>query len=212
MNDTKILLVDDHIVMRDGLRALLRNHGMTVVGEASTGREAVEMVKQLAPDVVVMDVRMPDLNGFEATRQALAAKPGVKVIALSALNDDNSAIGMVKAGAAGYVAKESAFDDLVTAIRMVISNKVYFKPEIVAAAARHVDSGDDGSAFSALSAREREVLQLIAEGKATKQIAMSLNVSVKTAETHRRNIMEKLRMDSVADLTKYAIRQGLTGV
>ncbi|HET6247335.1 MAG TPA: response regulator transcription factor [Tepidisphaeraceae bacterium] len=212
-HDTTVLLVDDHSVMREGLRSLLEAQGgFHVIGEARTGREAVEKVKTLAPDVVVMDVRMPELNGFDAARQAIGAKPGLKVIALSGLNDDASAVGMLKAGAVGYVTKDCAFDELVIAIRTAISNKVYFSPEVIARAAAHTESDNSKSAFSELSPREREVLQLISEGKATKNIAIELNVSVKTAETHRRNIMEKLGIDSVAELTKYAIREGLTGV
>ena len=207
-----ILLVDDHSIMRNGLRALLTvQGGFSVVGEASTGREAVEMVTALVPDVVVMDVRMPDLNGYESARQAIAAKPGLKVIALSALNDDQCALGMLKAGAVGFVAKESAFDELTAAIRAVMNNKVYFSPAVIARAAANEEAGGE-SIFTRLSSRKREVLQLVSEGKATKEIAIHLDVSVKTVETHRRNLMEKLGLDSVAQLTKYAIRQGLTSV
>ena len=143
--------------------------------------------------------------------QAIAAKPNIKIIGLSGVSDEKMAAAMLKVGAVGYVAKESAYDELATAIRTVISGKVYFDPSIIArAASPEADGGS--SAFTELSPREREVLQLIAEGKATKQIATHLHVSVKTAETHRRNIMEKLGVDGVAELTKYAIREGLTSV
>ena len=209
----KILLVDDHSVMRDGLRSLLQtDRGFVVVGEASNGRHAIELIRELEPDVVVLDVRMPDLNGFEAARQAIAARPSVKVIALSGLNDEKTGVDMLRAGAVGYVAKEAAFTELLVAIRTVVNNKVYFNPEIIARAATGTELGNEDSAFTVLSPREREVLQLISEGKATKEIAIQLHVSIKTAETHRRNLMEKLKVDSVAQLTKYAIRENLTSV
>jgi len=211
--EVKILLVDDHGMFRSGLRALLRDEkGFLVVGEASNGREAIDLVKALAPDVVVMDLRMPNLNGIDTTRQAIALKPGLKVIGLSASADERSAMEMLRAGAVGHVAKDSAYEELVTAIRCVIKNQVYYSPSIIAHMAQ--ETGGDGmvTCFSRLSPREREVLQLIAEGKSTKEVAANLTVSVKTAETHRRNLMEKLHVDSVAELTKYAIREGLTGV
>jgi DNA-binding NarL/FixJ family response regulator len=207
----EILLVDDHAVLIDGLRALLKTQpDFEVVGEASTGRQAVEMVRDLKPDVAVMDVRMPDLNGCDAARQAIAAVPTLKVVALSGLSDEKSAVEMLKAGAVGFVRKESAFTELVDAIRAVTSNRVHFTPAIIAHAANLSDPvHGDGLG---LSPREREVLQLISEGKGTKEVAMHLSVSIKTAETHRRNIMEKLHTNSIAELTKYAIREGLTGV
>jgi DNA-binding NarL/FixJ family response regulator len=211
----KILLVDDHGMFRSGLRALLRDEGeFSVVGEASNGREAIELVKSLGPDVVVMDLRMPNLNGIDTTRQAIALKPGLKIIGLSASADERSAVEMLRAGAVGHVAKESAYEELVTAIRCVIKNQVYYSPSIISHMAQETGAGGDGmvTCFSRLSPREREVLQLIAEGQSTKEVAASLSVSVKTAETHRRNLMEKLHVDSVAELTKYAIREGLTGV
>jgi DNA-binding NarL/FixJ family response regulator len=215
-SEVKILLVDDHGMFRSGLRALLRDEkGFSVVGEASNGREAIELVKALAPDVVVMDLRMPNLNGIDTTRQVIGLRPGLKVIGLSASADERSTMEMLRAGAVGHVAKESAYEELVTAIRSVIKNQVYYSPSIISQMAQESGPvGEHGMAtcFSRLSPREREVLQLIAEGKSTKEVAASLSVSVKTAETHRRNLMEKLRVDSVAELTKYAIREGLTGV
>jgi two-component system response regulator NreC len=209
--DVKLLLVDDHEIVRAGLRTLLqREPDFEVVGEATNGRAAIERVKSLAPDVVVMDVSMPELNGIDATRQVLAAQPGVKVIGLSASADERMTIEMVRAGAAGHLTKSSAFDELAAAIRTVVKGNVYFSPSVAMQIA--TDGGDSAAhtAFERLSSREREVLQLIAEGKATKEVAALLRVSVKTAETHRRNLMEKLHVDSVAELTKYAIREGLT--
>jgi DNA-binding NarL/FixJ family response regulator len=209
----RLILVDDHEIVRAGLRTLLsREPDLAVVGEATNGRTAVERVKELSPDVVVMDVSMPELNGIDATRQVLGAHPGVKVIGLTASADDTMTIEMLRAGASGHLTKASAFEELVAAIRAVIKGNVYFSPFVVSRLAN--DNGDTWrhSPFERLSGREREVLQLIAEGKATKEVAALLSVSVKTAETHRRNLMEKLHVDSVAELTKYAIREGLTSV
>jgi DNA-binding NarL/FixJ family response regulator len=211
----KVLLVDDHEMVRSGLRALLEQEDdMRVVGEACNGRVALEMIARLEPDVVVMDLQMPDLNGFDAARRALNLRPGLKIVALSASVDERATLEMLRAGAAGYVAKVSAFEELVTAIRTVVKNRVYFDSDVVAHASNQKPDldGHTKSAFERLSVREREVLQLIAEGKATKEVAILLGVSVKTAETHRRNLMEKLNVSSIAELTKYAIREGLTGV
>jgi DNA-binding NarL/FixJ family response regulator len=211
--NVRIMLVDDHDMIRSGLRVLLEGEpGVSVVGEASNGREAVDLIKQLAPDIVVMDLGMPDLNGIDATRQAVANQPRLKVIGLSANTDDRFAIEMLRVGAVGFVAKVAAFEELRTAIRAVMNNKVYFSPSVIAQVAARAGDGNSNprSAFVALSAREREVLQLIAEGRPTKQVASQLGVSVKTAETHRRNVMLKLNIESVAELTKYAIREGLT--
>jgi len=224
ISPVKVLLVDDHRMFRTGLRALVeREPGMTVVGEAADGRAAIDMVKNLAPDVVVMDLRMPELNGIDATRMVLAARPQTKVIALSASADERSTAEMLRAGASGYIVKVAAYEELIGAIKAVVNDKVCFKPSVVARivneASEHSGVGFNGSggrntdtAFGLLSLREREVLQLIAEGKATKEVAAALRVSVKTVETHRRNLMGKLHLDSVAELTKYAIREGLTSV
>ena len=210
MDTIKVLLVDDHEIIRTGLRTLLqREHDLSVVGEASDGRMAVQQVLELAPDVVVMDLTMPHLNGIDATRQAMAAKPSLRVIGLSASGDDRMVVEMLRAGAVGHVNKTAAAAELITAIRTVLRGSFYFSPDIVARIA--ADNGEHvHSAFDRLSPREREVLQLISEGKATKEVAAMLRVSIKTAETHRRNLMDKLHVDSVAELTKYAIREGLT--
>jgi len=212
MDVAKILLVDDHEIIRTGLRTLVqREPDLAVVGEASEGRMAVRQVHELAPDIVVMDLTMPHLNGIDATRQAVSARPSIKVIGLSASGDDRMIVEMLRAGAVGYVNKTSAAAELIDAIRTVLKGSFYFSPDIIARIAADNDEHPD-SAFDRLSPREREVLQLIAEGKATKEVAAMLRVSIKTAETHRRNLMDKLHIDSVADLTKYAIREGLTSV
>jgi DNA-binding NarL/FixJ family response regulator len=212
----KVLLVDDHQMFRSGLRALLvREAEMEVVGEASDGRAAVELVATLQPDVVVMDVRMPDLNGIEAARQAMGAKADLKIIALSAEGNERAMAEMLRAGAVGYVVKEAAYEELVLAIRTVVKGMIYFGPAVISRVVSDLQDASQSagaSAFGVLSSREREILQLIAEGKATKEIALALNISIKTAETHRRNVMDKLKIDNVAELTKYAIREGLTGI
>jgi DNA-binding NarL/FixJ family response regulator len=228
----KVLLADDHRIVREGLKSLLAAQpDMQVVAEASDGRQAVEMARELAPDVVVMDVAMPQLNGIEATRQIAADEPGMKVVALSMHSDRRFVSEALKAGASGYVLKDGAFDELINAIRAVASDKVYLSPRVAGvvvedyvrrlparanahgaqpASAAPDEAAARRGAFDALTPREREVLQLMAEGYATKEVAHRLRVSVKTVETHRRQIMEKLDLHSVAELTKYAIREGLT--
>jgi DNA-binding NarL/FixJ family response regulator len=209
-----VLIADDHRIFRQGLKSLLEKEpDLRVAAEAQNGREVVELADQASPDLVIMDVAMPGLNGIEATRKLLALKPGIRVIGLSMHTDRRFVSEMLKAGAVGFVSKDSAFEELVQAIRTVLAGKVYLSP---AAAGVVVDdylrrsSVGEANAFSSLTAREREVLQLMAEGRNTKQIAMDLHVSIKTVETHRRQIMEKLELFSVAELTKYAIREGLT--
>lgn len=210
----KVLLADDHKIVRDGFRTLLaKNPKLTVVGEAENGRATVHLAKKLAPDIIIMDVAMPDLNGMEATRQIVADSPGVKVIAVSMHSDRRFVAEMLKAGASAYLSKDYAFDELENAIRTVVANKIYLSPDIsgvvVDSYVRHTPK-PESSAFSLLSDREREVLQLLAEGKTAKEIADQLHVSIKTVETHRTNIMTKLNIHRVAELTKYAIREGLT--
>jgi DNA-binding NarL/FixJ family response regulator len=207
---TRILLADDHKMIRSGLRSLLEDEpGFEVIAEANDGRTAVSLAAELSPDVVIMDIHMPDLNGIEATWQIKGANGnGPKVIALSAHADERYAREMLRAGASGYVLKHAAFAELANALKFVIANQTYLSPSVMKVTVKGF--GRNGTAFSVLTPREREVLQLLAEGKATKQAAMQLKVSVKTVETHRKNIMEKLAMHSVAELTKYAIREGLT--
>jgi DNA-binding NarL/FixJ family response regulator len=216
-----ILLVDDHQILRQGLQSLLNRHpDLKVIGEAGDGRAAVQLARELSPDVVVMDVAMPGLNGIDATRQMVLAHPNTKVIALSMHRDRRFAEEMLRAGAKAYLVKDEAFEELAEAIRTVLSGRVYLSPRVAGGVVEnllkrdgHTGDGDGRSAPSAfvrLSPREREVLQLMAEGRATKEIATDLGVSVKTIETHRRQLMEKLNLYSVAELTKYAVREGLT--
>jgi DNA-binding NarL/FixJ family response regulator len=212
----RILIADDHKMMRDGLRLLIEKEAdMTVVAEAENGRAAVERALELRPDVVIMDIGMPDLNGIEATRQITEKLPNVRVVALSMHSDRRFIAGMLSARASGYLLKDSAFEELASAVRAVVANRTYLSPEISRTVAEdyvnRIEAGDS-SAFSVLSAREREVLQLLAEGRTAKQAAACLEVSVKTVETHRQNIMNKLNVFNMPDLTKYAIREGLTSL
>ncbi len=210
-----ILLADDHKIMRDGLRSLLsREQGMEVVGEAENGRIAVKLARKLSPKIVIMDITMPELNGMDAARQILNECPGAKIIALSMHSDRRFVVEMFKAGVSGYLLKDCAFEELSRAIKAVMANQKYVSPAIAGMVIEdYVDhmSGDRILA-NELTNREREVLQLIAEGMTTKQIASNLNVSAKTIETHRRKIMKKLNIHSIAELTKVAIQEGLTSV
>lgn len=217
MTETKILLVDNHQIVCDGLRGLLEKEPeVQIVGEALDGRSAVRLVRDLSPDIVIMDIAMPDLNGIEATRQLRQEAPDTKVIALSMHSDKQYVLGMLEAGASGYVLKEEAFKELFRAVRCVRDGKVYLSPSIAGVVAetclQRSSSPRRSGGGGVLSPREREVLQLIAEGWSTGGIAERLHVSVKTAHTHRRNIMEKLDIDNVADLTKFAVREGLASL
>ncbi len=211
----RLLIADDHKIVRDGLKALLESRSdMKVVAEAENGRQAVELIQQVPVDVVIMDVAMPVLNGVEATRRILAHNRNVKVIALSMHSDRRFVTEILKAGASGYLLKDCAFEELAQAIEAVLSGATYLSPRVADLLVQHYVRGESdshpSSAFSLLTPREREVLQLLAEGKSTKEIALHLKVSPKTVETHRRQIMTKLGVNSVAELTKYAIREGLT--
>ncbi|MFA4901245.1 MAG: response regulator transcription factor [Desulfobaccales bacterium] len=212
----KIILADDHQIVRHGLRSLLSSEpDMEVVGEADNGRAVVRLVQEKSPQVVIMDISMPDLNGIEATRQIVADSPGVKIIALSMHSDSLFVLNMFKAGASGYLLKDCALEELVKAVRTVLSRKIYLSPGISDIVIKDFVIGwspPDSSAYSILTTREREVLQLMAEGRNTNQIAENLCVSVKTVEAHRKQLMNKLDIHSVAELTKYAIRQGLTSL
>ena len=213
---TRIILADDHGIMREGLRALLeKQSGIEVIAEADNGRTTVELSRELKPDVVIIDIAMPDLNGIEATRQIVAESPGVKVIALSMHSDRKFVREMLSAGASGYMLKDSAFEELDKAVSTVNDNKTYLSPGIAETVVKDYLGKivtDNSAASIALTNREREVLQLFAEGKTTKQIASLLFVSIKTIETHRKQIMDKLGLNSIAELTKYAIREGLTSL
>jgi len=211
-----ILVADDHHIVREGLKMLLNQQpNMEVVGEAEDGRTTVRLTQKLQPDLVIMDIGMPGLNGIDATRQIKAEVPGVKVIALSMHADKRFVAGMLKAGASGYLLKYCASEELVNAIHLVMDKRTYLSPDIASTVVEdYVQklSESDASAFSLLTSREREVLQLFAEGKITRQIAAILNISVKTVEAHRKQIMEKLGFQSFADLIKYAIREGLASL
>jgi DNA-binding NarL/FixJ family response regulator len=212
----RILLADDHKITRQGLRSLLdENDDMEVLAEAENGRDAIELARKLNPDVIIMDVSMPDLNGVEATRQIIQDNPHVRVVALSMHSDTLFVSEMLKSGASGYLLKECAFQELEQAIRTVTDGKAYLSPSmsgVVVEDYLHRLSKADMSTSEVLTDREREVLQLIAEGQSTKQVALKLHISAKTVETHRRQIMNKLDMHTVAELTKYAIRKGLTAL
>lgn len=212
----RILLADDHKITRQGLRSLLEKQpDMEVVAEAEEGRTAVRLVRELVPNVVIMDVSMPDLNGMQATRKIVAEFPNVKIIALSMHSDSLFVIEMLKSGASGYLLKDCAFEELERAIRTVVADKTYLSPTISSVVVDdylHRLSRADFADSEVLTDREREVLQLMAEGKSTKRIALELHISAKTVETHRRQIMNKLDIHTVAELTKYAIRKGLTSL
>jgi len=213
----RVLIADDHKIMLAGLRSLLEKQtDFEVVGEADNGRKAVQMAQEKTPDVVVMDVSMPDLNGIEATMQIIESLPKTRVIALSMHSDKRFVMGMLRAGASGYLLKDCASQELANAIVQVAGGKKYLSPEITGVVIDDFLLGGSAeevaTAASPLSPREREVLQLIAEGWSTKQIASHLYVSIKTIETHRRQIMRKLDLHAIADLTKYAIREGFTSI
>lgn len=214
----QIVLVDDHTLLRQGLRMLLeQQQNMKVIGEASNGRDAIGMVRQLAPHVVVMDISMPQLNGIDAARQITRDFPMCKVLGLSAYGDQKTVSEALRAGLAGYMLKDVAMEELAAAVQAVYNGQTYLSPKIARVVVSEYVNGGNGSTTlgdhpprSRLTPREREVLQLTAEGKALKEVATVLGISVKTVETHRRSIMEKLQLFSVAELTKHAVREGLT--
>jgi DNA-binding NarL/FixJ family response regulator len=210
----KVLIADDHQIMREGLRAMLeKEHDMKIVGEAVDGRIVERLARELFPDVIIMDVAMPNLNGIEATRQIAAELPGVKIIALSMYDERRFVLNMLNAGAAGYLLKDDAFKNLSKAIRMVMANKTYLSNEISDFVENNCltsSTAMKSTDFQLLSCREEEVLQLVAEGKTSNQIAEILHISAKTVETHRQNVTLKLNIKNIAELTKYAIREGLT--
>ena len=208
----RILLAEDHDVMREALRFLLdAREEFTVVGEADDGRQVMAVAEKTAPDVVVMDINMPELNGIEATRQLIDRFPHIKVLGLSIHTKGRMVSEMLKAGAHGYVPKNSAATELISAIRTVMAGKMYVSPEVLGGLVETRSQGASGaSAFEKLTEREREVLQLLAEGYATKEVAHKLCLSVPTIHTHRQHIMQKLNVRSIADLVRYAIREGIT--
>jgi DNA-binding NarL/FixJ family response regulator len=209
----KVVVADDHAMVRDGLRAVLERAGVQVVGEAADGHEALAEARRARPDVVVMDVGMPLLNGIDATRKLTSELPDTKVVALSMNADRRYVSAMLSAGAAGYVLKNSASEELLTALERVTRGERYVTPGLVADAEQKAAQGKAprrSGSERPLSAREREVLQLIAEGKSSKEIAAKLGIAVTTVETHRRQVTEKLKLRTIAELTKYAIRTGIT--
>ncbi|MCB1851577.1 MAG: response regulator transcription factor [Gammaproteobacteria bacterium] len=211
----RILIVDDHKIVREGLRSLIEDDGSyEVVGEAANGREALKLVRQLLPDLVIMDVAMNEMNGIDATRQLTRVAPDVRVLALSMHSDSRYVKQMLEAGAMGYLVKENAFEEIAAALRSVLAGRLYVSPQASGAILQDIVHGQvmEGDAVSPLTTREKETLQLIAEGHSTAEIAERLFVSVKTVETHRKKVMDKLELRSVAELTKYAIREGITSV
>jgi len=215
MKRITVLLAEDHMIVREGLRALLGAEGdIEVIGEAQTGRQAVKLARKLRPDVVVMDIAMPLLNGLEATRRILKAVPATRVLILSAHGDDEYIRQAVMLGVAGYLIKQTSADLLSRAIREVQGGNTFFSPSIASRVHRlSLASADRCGAFqkkkAALSSREVEVLQLIAEGKANKQVAAELGISIKTVEKHRQHLMGKLDLHDTAGLTRYAIAAGI---
>jgi DNA-binding NarL/FixJ family response regulator len=211
---TRVLLADDHRLLVDGLRPLLESRGnVQVVGVAKDGLEAVDLASKRKPDIVILDISMPRLNGIDAARQILRNRPGTKIIMLSMHSDRRYIQESLQAGARGYILKESAAKEVIEAVEVVQRGELYFSRSVRDEVLQdYVDliRGSKGASPSPLSPREREVLQLLAEGKSTKDMADILNVSVKTIESHRKQIMDKLGLRSVAELTKYAIREGLT--
>jgi len=212
----RILLADDHAIVRHGLaQAIEQEEDIEVVGQAENGLSTVELARELAPNIVIMDIAMPDLNGIEATRQIQRDLPDVKVIALSMHSEKHFVTEMFKVGAMGYLLKDCDYDELVRAVRTVAEGKTYLSPSVSGTVVDKMigrEEGTPSNVFQVLTPREREVLQLMAEGNTTKQIGLLLHISPKTVEAHRLRIMNKLEIDNVAQLTKYAIQEGLTSL
>ena len=212
---TRIVLADDHRIIHEGLRLLFQSQSdMEVVGSALNGREAVAMVLQESPDIVIMDVTMPELNGIDATRQILARHSHVKIIAFSVHTDRRIVRNMLQAGAVGYLLKECAFEELIHCVSEVMNGNMYLSPRISGIVLHdYLQQAENApTTDSHLTMREREVLQLLTEGHRTRDIAERLQVSAKTIETHRKNIMDKLDLHSLPALTKYAVREGFTSL
>ena len=209
----RVLIADDHTIFREALRfAMSESSKFEVVGEATTGREAITQTASLRPDIIIIDISMPDLNGVDATRSIVATHPEANVIGLSAHAEERYVMAMFEAGAAGYIIKTNSLDELGDAIQVVMRGKRYISPEVAqcvidSSVGRHLTPSL--TAFSVLTMRERHVVQLIAEGHSSKEIAALINITTHTVETHRKNVMRKLDLHSVADLTRYAIREGL---
>lgn len=211
-----VVLADDHRIIREGIRNLLdREADINVIGEASDGREVIQKNQELNPDVLIMDITMPNLNGIDATRKIIKQNPETRIIALSMHSDHHFVAEMLQAGATAYLLKDCVYDELVQAIQLVCQGKTYLSPEVASLLVKDYRSQVQQTTTSrseTLSPREREVLQLMAEGHSTKNIAEKLFLSVKTIEAHRAQIMRKLNIHNIAELTKYAIREGLTSL
>jgi DNA-binding NarL/FixJ family response regulator len=212
----RIVVADDHKIMREGLKALIdKQPDMEVAAEAQDGLTATKLARKLLPHIIIMDIGMPEMNGIDATRQIVSENKDVKIVALSMHSDRRFVLEMLKAGASGYLLKDSAFEELVNAVHTVMEGQPYLSPRITDIIVKEYLYNlprNEPNVFTILTVREREVLQHLAEGKSTKQIASTLNLSVKTVETHRQQIMDKLEIRTVAELTKYAIREGLTSL
>jgi two-component system, NarL family, response regulator NreC len=214
MRKIRIMLADDHKLMRSGLRVLLEQQAdLTVVGEASDGREAVTLANSLKPDVLVMDIGMANLNGIEAAAQIMQSHPEISIVMLSMHSDESYVLRALKAGAKGYLLKDSAEADLIRAVHAVADGKSFFSPAVSKVLlddyVRKLKRSGTEDPYDLLTPREREVLQLVAEGKSNKDVAQLLNLSVYTVETHRSNIMEKLNLHGVPELILYAVRKGI---
>jgi two-component system, NarL family, response regulator NreC len=210
-NCRKLLLADDHVIVRDGLRSILEDEGFEVVGEASDGLEGVKLCKELRPDIVLLDISMPSLNGIDAAREMLESCPNTSIIALTMLTDEDSVLASLRVGIKGYVLKSGASSNLIDAIQAVCNGEIYLSPDVSKSVVSAYLSKDD-SPQDPLSIREREVLQLLAEGKNVKEIGALLGISTKTAESHRANLMHKLNIHDVASLVRYAIRHRLVWI
>lgn len=220
MSDSKanirVLISDDHSIVREGVRSLLIHElGMDVVGEAEDGKQAIQMARELQPDLIIMDINMPGMSGIEAARTISREMEDIKIIILSMYSDKRYVMEMLSIGASAYLLKDCAFKELAEAIKKVLMNKTYISPDVGGDVIKECLAQlgmKDPNSFSLLTPRERQVLKLIADGKHNKEIADFLNMSIKTVEGHRQNIIQKLNLHTVAELTKYAVREGITGI
>jgi DNA-binding NarL/FixJ family response regulator len=212
----KIVIADDHHLVREGLKILIdKAENIEIIGEAESGRQAVELSEKLNPDVIVMDVAMPDLNGMEAAQKIMLINPTAKILALSMHKEKKYIINMFKAGASGYLLKDDTYKELITAIEEVNNGNIYLSSTIANVIVKEIlrnINNRENLICPGLTPKEREVLKLYAEGSSTKKIAYELKISVKTVETHRKHIMDKLGIYTIAELTKYAIKEGLTSL
>ncbi len=212
----KILIADDHSIVREGLKSLIeKQNSMQVIGEAEDGQKAIELTKELSPDIVIMDISMPNLNGIEATREIISHKPETKIIILSMYTDKHIVKESLEAGAKAYILKSNLLDELLNAITTIQANERYLSPRITGIVIEdyiNLKTSDKTKKQIKLTSRERHIIQLIAEGKTIKEIARIVKISPKTADSNRRAIMNKLKIYNTAELTKYAIREGLTSL